>query len=601
MGIKNWLEEIGFPLLDRKAVAGLLLFWILVLSVGGCLLVGMAQRLSPETGDQVGLFPATLTQTNTRSLSEPNLNDTLEPSPTPILLPGELTSLPLTRTAEEQTGLLPTQTSLVQTPQPTLISTNTRMPTATWNIFVFTRVVSTSYYQSLTPRPTNTTVPTTPVPTTHVPTTVVPGTMTTSPTTTTTSTPTLTLTPTVTLTATVTLTSTQTVTHTPTATQTGTPSPSPTVTETTTPTAEELPTVTPTETVTPSETVTVTLTPTSTETETPTPTATETPTPTATETETPTPTATTVSTVISFSADFIDDDTEQDKSLDLVRVNENGDNFRKILANDDNTLMGDWSPDGKKIVIIIQNATTQRLYTIASNGTAKTTIPNQPEGRNRDPQWSPDGKWIVHVNRSPARDGDSANVWVVPTNGDPAIALTSSVHEDIEPAWSPDGNTLVFVRNNEIYKLDVKELHYEADTSPGALLKSFLGFFSNNARTSIEITATPQPLFNSSPVVLGRWPRYSPDGEYLVFEREGKIIRLDLAKKVELDLTAGMPVGSARTPSWSPDGNQIVFIFRTDGESARDDIWIVSKTGEKREALVLPIELVEKHYPVWKP
>jgi Tol biopolymer transport system component len=565
MRIKNWLEEIGFPLLDRKAVAGLLLFWILVLSVGGCLLVGMAQRLSPETGDQVGLFPATLTQTNTRALSEPVLIDTLEPSPTPLLLPGELTSLPLTRTAEEQNVLFPTQTLLAQTPRPTLVSTNTRLPTATWNIFIFTRVVSTSYYQSLTPRPTNTTIPTTPVPTTHVPTTAVPVTMTPSPTTTTT----YTLTPTETLTPTLTSTSTQTV----------------------TPTLEALPTVTPTETMTPSVTVTVT----------PTPTATETATPTATETETPTPTVTTVSTVISFSADFIDLDTEQDNYLDLVQVNEKGDNFRKILADDENTLMGDWSPDGKKIVFVIQNATTQRLYTIASNGTAKTTIANQPEGRNSDPQWSPNGKWIVHVNREPSRDVDSANLWVVPTNGDPAISLTSSLHEDIEPAWSPDGNTLVFVRNNEIYKLDIKELHYEADTSPQAFLKLFLGFFSNNARTSIEITATPQPLFNSSPVVVGRWPRYSPDGEYLIFEREGKIIRLDLAEKVELNLTEGMPVGSAHTPSWSPDGNHIVFIFHTNGESARDDIWIVSKTGEKREELVLPIELVEKYRPVWKP
>jgi Tol biopolymer transport system component len=424
------------------------------------------------------------------------------------------------------------------------------------------------------------------VPTTHVPTTAVPATITPTRTTTETLTPTLTMTPT------------HTVTPTLVETPTLTPTQTPTVTETVTPTATE------TETLIPTPTETETPTPTSTETETPTPTSTETetPTPTSTETGTPTPTVTLVSTVISFSADFKDDDTVQDNTLDLVSVDEDGGNFQKILANNEEMLLGDWSPDGAKIVFEIHSTGgVQRLYTANANGTSKTLIANQPDGKNNEPQWSPDGEWIVHVNRDPSRSGGAANLWLIPTGGGPSIALTSGMQEDTQPSWAPDGNTIVFVRNTEIYKLDVKEIYYESDASPQALLKSFLGLFSSNVKTSIEITTVPQPLLDGSPTVLGDWPRYSPDGKYLLLVREGKLIRLNLSTKAELDLTDGMPAGTARTPSWSPDGRKIAFIFHTNGESSRDEVWLVSSTGEHREKLELPAELVEKHRPIWKP
>jgi hypothetical protein len=580
MGLKNWLEENGFPLLDRKAVAGLILLWILILSVGGCLLIGMAQRLSPEAGEQEAAVLPTNTQTNTRALSDPVIDGTLELSPSPVFLPGELTGIPLTRTAQEVVVLFPTQTSQVFTPRPTLISTNTRVPTATWIIYSFTRIASTSYYRSSTPRPTmtasltRTSTPTititTPVPTTHIPTTAVAETMTPTATGTQTSTPT----PTMTLTV------------------------SPTVTETLTPTLEEAPTVIPTETIMPTETETPT--PTSTETETPTPTSTETETPTSTETTTPT--ATTVSTTIAFSADFLDTDTVQDSSLDLVQVDEDGENIQKILVNEEETLFGDWSPDGQEVVFeIAKDDGTQRLYTASYEGTAKALLANQPVGKNSEPRWSPDGQWIVHVNRNPAVNGGAANLWVIPTNGNPAIALTSSSQEDIEPSWSPDGSTIVFVRSGEIYRLDVQELYPETESGPQALLSLFFNLFTNNTKTAVEITALPQPLLDGDPTVLGRWPRYSPDAKYLVLDRNGSIIRLNLTTKVELDLTSSMETGTARTPAWSPDGQTIAFIFHTNGESAKDEIWLVSSTGDHRRQLVLPPELLEKHRPVWKP
>jgi hypothetical protein len=320
MGLRNWLERIGFPILDRKAIAGLLLFWILVFSVGGCLLIGMAQRLSPEYNEQQGLLPRTATETMTREFSETD-SDTL---PTllssPVFVPGELTGLPLTKTVEEWIYQNPpTQTPLVFTQQPTPLSTMTRFPTATWVIYRFTQIIPTSYYRTSTPRPTSTPTRTitrtvtptvtTVVPTTHIPTTAVAS-----------------------------------VTPTPTQTITGTGTTTPTSTETATPTATD----------------------------------TETPTPTSTDTQTVTPTTAVVSKIIAFSADFNDPTTGQDNTLDLLQFNEESNSVQKILVDSDHALLGDWSPDGSKIVFEVKRDDQVRLFTVSADGSAKSEAANQP-------------------------------------------------------------------------------------------------------------------------------------------------------------------------------------------------------------------------------
>jgi Tol biopolymer transport system component len=578
MGFKNWLEEIGFPLLDKKAVAGLILLWILVLSVGGCLLVGMSQRLSPEEGEQQGLVPRTATQTNTRISFEIEETETVA-IPTLVLLPGELTGIPLTQTVQEWTEQNPpTQTPIPFTPQPTAVSTNTRIPTATWVIYSFTRIAQTSIYITSTQAPTRTPTPTRtatvtrtlPIPTTHIPTTAAP---------TQTPTPTITATPTLTVTATAT------------ATATVTP----------TPTGETV--ATPTETSTPTATITETLTPTPTETETPTPTATETetPTPTATDTATATvtPTATTVSTVIAFSADF-----HTDKTLDILRVDQDGKNWAAILADSDQALMGDWSPDGMKIVFEIHGDGSSRLYTMSAQGTSKVLLPNQPDGHNSQPRYSPNGDWIVHTNTYAGRDSGSANLWITPANGEPAFALTSGTHQDSQPDWSPDGNTIVFVRDGQLYQISVAELYQEIEITPQSIMNAFLNLFSRSlssaaGQTVEKITALPKPLFADKPV-QGEWPRYSPDGKYLLLVRSGEIVRLNMSDKTEKILTAEV-TGTARTPSWSPDGQWLACVVQTNGENVQDEIWLISNTGDQRAPLVLPSEWTEKHRPVWKP
>lgn len=500
-------------------MAGLILLWIMVLGVGGCLLVGMSQRLSFETEDNPGLLPHMTAQSSTLQVSpEAPGEDVLSTSP--VFVPAELTGIPLTQTVAQWSDQnLPTQTPLVFTAQPTLISTQPRAPTATWVIYIFTRVVPTSYYRTSTPRPTQT------------------------------------------------ITRTRTITPTTTATA-GTPTPTVTTT--------------PTQTLTPTATTTVTLTPTVTDT--------------ATVTVTPSPAP--VSTVIAFSGDYLDPVSGQDQTIDLLRVDEDGQNLHPILADSDQAWLGDWSPDGLKIVYELRQADITRLYTVSGNGADKALLQNQPEGSNSQAQWSPDGQWIVHVNRHADRNGAAANLWLTPVNGAAPIPLTSGSDQDIQPDWSPDGKTIVFVRNASLFKINVEEI-YQPILSPQALLNALLSLFVGSSTPQAQVTALPLPLFEDREVI-GNQPRFSPDGKYLLLTRNEDVLRLDLVEKTETNLTASLE-GAARDPAWSPDGKWVACVIHSGGETPRDEIWLLSTTGETHRQIPLPDYLVEKHHPVWQP
>jgi dipeptidyl aminopeptidase/acylaminoacyl peptidase len=79
----------------------------------------------------------------------------------------------------------------------------------------------------------------------------------------------------------------------------------------------------------------------------------------------------------------------------------------------------------------------------------------------RDPQISPDGKWVAYVVSVPSLEKNRANtdIWLVPSRGGEARQLTTSDKRDDTPRWSPDGKQLAFISTRggepQIYLLDI--------------------------------------------------------------------------------------------------------------------------------------------------
>ncbi len=112
----------------------------------------------------------------------------------------------------------------------------------------------------------------------------------------------------------------------------------------------------------------------------------------------------------------------------------------------------DWSPDGKRLLITLENSDSHRWGISVMPGIV-TGSPRGPEARNitshptydlAQPHYSPDGQWIVFeaARESPKVE---STLYVMPALGGVWVRVTDGRYWDDKPRWSPDGKTIYFV------------------------------------------------------------------------------------------------------------------------------------------------------------
>ena len=82
----------------------------------------------------------------------------------------------------------------------------------------------------------------------------------------------------------------------------------------------------------------------------------------------------------------------------------------------------------------------------------------------RDPQCSPDGKWVTYtVGTTDAKDDKhDSDIWMVSYDGKRSLQVTSSPESESSARWSPDGRYLTFARSKpgaeawEMYWIDLR-------------------------------------------------------------------------------------------------------------------------------------------------
>jgi TolB protein len=106
--------------------------------------------------------------------------------------------------------------------------------------------------------------------------------------------------------------------------------------------------------------------------------------------------------------------------------------------------------------------------------------------------WSPDGKKVAFISRSPEIIGGAywLQVYVMDADGSNLKMLTRSPHSTFVPKWSADGATIAFVIEYHGARANIFEI-----SAAGGSLK--------------RITAGPK---------FDGWPAFSPDGTKLAFE-----------------------------------------------------------------------------------
>src|SRR3954468_18558571 len=69
----------------------------------------------------------------------------------------------------------------------------------------------------------------------------------------------------------------------------------------------------------------------------------------------------------------------------------------------------------------------------------------------RDPQRSPDGKWVAYTVARAIKETDKndSDVWMVSWDGQQQIQVTSTPEGESSPRWSPDGKYLGFLSSRQ--------------------------------------------------------------------------------------------------------------------------------------------------------
>ena len=194
------------------------------------------------------------------------------------------------------------------------------------------------------------------------------------------------------------------------------------------------------------------------------------------------------------------------------------------------------SPDGKWVAYTVTRAIRETdkndtdVWMVSWDGSQQIQVTSSPESESR-PRWSPDGRYLSFVSSRQGSKG--AQVWVLNRSGGEATRLTEVKGGVSDYAWSPDSQRLVLVVDEP-----------DPDDPP---------------KDPEDETRKDKPAKTPKPIVIDRYRFKADVSGYLRGERS-HLYLVDVAAKKPEVLTAG--AFDEDSPAWSPDGSQIAFIRR---------------------------------------
>jgi dipeptidyl aminopeptidase/acylaminoacyl peptidase len=240
----------------------------------------------------------------------------------------------------------------------------------------------------------------------------------------------------------------------------------------------------------------------------------------------------------------------------------------------------------------------------------------------RDPQISPDGRWVAytvsHIDLE--KDKSETALWAVPSAGGDPWRMTAPGYSASRPRWSPDGRRLAFLSSRATDEDEAKTQVWAFDLRGGDaqplsdVVQGVDGFDWSPDGSRLLLTIQdpkPEDLLDDAekakkkpePHVIDRL-QFKRDYVGYLDHRRTHLYVLDLEDKGLIQITSGDYDDS--DGAWSPDGKLVAFTSNRTAEpdgNENSDLWIVAaaNTDQGRTLRRITDNPGSDHSPAWSP
>jgi len=204
---------------------------------------------------------------------------------------------------------------------------------------------------------------------------------------------------------------------------------------------------------------------------------------------------------------------------------------RTITVSEGTNMAVALSPDGQQLATDLQGT----LWLLPSVG-GKARAITDGLGDARQPHWSPNGKQLTFQGYWEG----NWHIYTIDRSGDNLHRLTEGLYDHRSPHWSPDGRHVIF-SSDRSGSYNIWEM-----TSDGALLA--------------QLTSSSHESFD---------PYYAFDGSKVLYaaKREGETYFEEINLESKSINTLYSTEGTVSSPCYSPDGTQLIYQVYHSGES----------------------------------